>query len=189
MALPVIPGVMRVTLDWQLSTGPNGHNVLHFAGIGSEADLFAALGANLTGDMQAAMSSASGLIGIDILPLDGASGTTSHTLDGTSTGLASGDPLIAPAAIISLFTGLAGPRHRGRVFLPFPGEGAVNSGFVLGTVRSDMQDAWEAFRVAMAADDWPLQVASYTHADTNDVTAVAARSVLGTQKRRVDQLH
>lgn len=189
--LPTINNIFRVTFDWNLGFSLQAHNIMHFADTaisGSEASLFAALGANLTGAMFQTMSNQCGLNGIDILPLDGASSSTHHGLDGTLTGLGSADGIAQACAIVSLYTGLRGPRHRGRVFLPFVAEGSQNGG-VLGT--SDLaaqQAAWSAFLADMDSSNWPIAQASYVHADAHPVTAVAVKRVVGTQRRRLDQL-
>lgn len=189
--LPTIANIYRVTWDWSMGFSLQAHNIIHFADTGlsgSEADLFAALGDNLTGAMFQTMANQSSLVGIDILPLDGSSSTTDHPLDGTLTGLGSSEGIAQASTIVSLYTGLRGPRHRGRVFLPFVAEGSQNGG-VLGT--SDLaaqQAAWNAFLADMDSSNWPIAQASYVHADAHPVTAVTVKRVVGTQRRRLDQL-
>jgi len=190
MALPTIAGIARVTLDWHTEAGGTFANVLHFhRAAGDEDDVFAALGSNLTNEMVAAMAPTCHLVNIDILLLDGASSTHHYPLDGTYKGTGSGEPLYQVCAIVSLYTGLRGPRHRGRIFLPCVGESNTANGLLNTVDQTEMQGGWEDFVAAMSADSTLLQVTSYEHADSEDVTAVAVQQVTGTQRRRMRQLH
>lgn len=189
--LPVIAGIYRVTLDWRYGIQLTAHNVLHFddqAASGSEASLFAALGANLDGNMVETMGNQCSLDGIDIIPLDGVSSSTHHALDGTFTGQQTGEAITQAATIVSQYTGVRGAANRGRVYLPFVAENAQNAGLLTAALRTTQDAAWETFRVAMEADDWPMAQVSYLNAVARAVTSIAVKPVVGTQRRRLNPL-
>ena len=87
--LPTIADVFRVTLNWS-NTVNHTHNVLHFKAPGKTvADLEGILDSHATNGMWGAMQSAWLVDSLDILPLDGTSGTShfgSLTNDGRWSG-------------------------------------------------------------------------------------------------------
>jgi hypothetical protein len=97
-------------------------------------------------------------------------------------GATTGESIPQVAGIIKLQTGLRGPRHRGRVFLPFICEGAQSNGTL--ALTGDPGGAWTNFIVAMIASLTPLGVASYVHSDWNAAGGAIAETKSATQRRR-----
>lgn len=187
--MPVIAGVFRMTLNW---TGPNGHaaNVLHVRNVaGTPGGANTALDTNATAAMWTLVANTAVVTSVECLPLDGVGSTVVMTPTAARwTGQAATEANQAVSALISLRTGLRGSRHRGRLYLPYIAEGVVTTGFVNGGSLTTTQTAWNTFRTAMAASSYPLVVASYAHADANDVSQLIAESPLATQRRRQDRL-
>ena len=127
---------------------------------------------------------------VDILPLDGTSSTKTYTTPVSTewTGQASGAIVPAVAGLVKLQTGLRGPANRGRLFLPWLGEGAIDSGLVSSGILSTWSSHWADFGTAMAAGGAALGVASYKHGTWHQATTIAVEHVCATQKRRQEQL-
>jgi hypothetical protein len=193
--LPTITGVHRVTLNWRPLGGINFRNVLHVRGtsltasqVGTQMD--AALSVGQTNGMFEGLSTLLSCVQIDILPLDGTSPTFSKTISTITGGGGSGEYTPAVAAVVSLKTGQRGSRGRGRFYGgPIPEAGQEN-GVLNATRVTDMTTGWNAFVAALIAGSPSLHlvVASYKHADAHDVTSIRVDSILGTQRRRQDQL-
>jgi len=189
MPLPTIADVFRVTLNWEVSSGPAPANVLHVRGAGDPNDVGVAFDFAL-----ATIADASHLYNctaavfaaptIDILPLDGSSGTTTYTLDEAIEGGSGGSVIWQAAGVVTLQTGLSGPSHRGRQYVGPIGEDANLAGTLPSDSRGVMVTAWNLFLANMAVADMPLVVASYAHASAANVTAVRVNEYIGTQRRR-----
>lgn len=190
MALPVIADIFRVTLNWNYAAGVfDAHNVLHIScPTGDESDVFTAIDAQVTQAMWDWVSGSAVVESVDVLALDGSSATHNHTVTGskwTGGGLGTGLPQVA--GLVKLQTGLRGPRHRGRVFLPFVGEGEVAGNTLIDVAA--VTTAWDNFANALIANSptMALGVASYAHADWNQATGIIGESKTATQRRRNDR--
>lgn len=209
--LPTIAGSMRVAISWRIgSSGPTAQNVMHFSAASTDTlALNTAIQANVTGNMWLSVTGTASAYQLAITPLDGSSATQLYSVSGTKWqgGSAGGEPILAAAQVISLRTAFRGRRHRGRIYLPFPGETNYTSGVYTGTL-STIQSAWDAFRAAMTTSLFPLQVASYGHSlhrtknpaggytltpvtwppEANPVVSITAEGTYGTQRRRQSRI-
>ena len=196
-ALPTITDTYRVTLNWSGFRGITPRNVfnVHQAS-GSET-----LVGNTVAAGFATMASYSHLFHcmldgfvcgeLSILALDGTTAGINYLLGTPLTGGAgAGDMSPSSAAVVSLKTGVRGARGRGRVFAGPVAESRMADGILDSTSRTLMAAAWSSFRTGMNGATVPAQlcVASYVHADQHQVTSSSVRTVLGTQRRRQDQL-
>jgi hypothetical protein len=103
-------------------------------------------------------------------------------------GQSTGDIVPAASGVLSLHTAQRGPRGRGRLYLGPPGEGIIATGQLASGTPANIAGAWATFNAAMAADGFFHCVASYVHADSHDITSYRCDTLLGTQRRRQDQL-
>src|ERR1041384_2513624 len=123
--LPVIADVFRGVLRWSNGgLGAHAVNVLnvHTNASGKTAQqVYTCLDAHVTASMWGFVSTGASVITVDILPLDGSSATQSFSTGGVAkwTGTATGETIPQVAEIIKLQTGIRGPSHRGRIYLPF----------------------------------------------------------------------
>lgn len=161
---------------------------MHFTAASYDtAGLSAALDTNAAANMWAHTRNDTGVQEYVLTPLDG-SGLSVLT----STGLpakwkgtqALADTVPQAAPIIKLTTAKRGRRFRGRIYLPFPQETALNSSLLDQTIRTAMQTAWNTWRTAMSSAGFPLVVASYANANKENVTATFVEQLLATQRRR-----
>ena len=128
------------------------------------------------------------LSGLETTKLDGVSASV-HFAGEIANGQSGGDTLIQVCQIIQFRTAVRGPRGRGRIFLPFIGEGDTQNGVFSNATRSSVAAAWATALTGMFDDDgWQAVVASYAHSDANDITDITVAQVTGTQKRRLNQL-
>lgn len=191
MALPVISNVFRCTWNWRHATKPSAHNILHVKSAGDVFDVANAWDNAFASQANAshmgwAITNGYTLDDIDILPLDGVSGTTNHNIAATRTTSGGTDSIYQGAAVVTLQTGLAGQSRRGRVFLGPVGESAQQDGVIASAGITVMQPAWNALLSGLLAWTTPaeLQVASYKLADSEPVSSVVVRTYLGSQRRR-----
>lgn len=191
MPLPVIADVFRTSWNWNIASGAIiAVNVLHFEAPGdNEQDVFDQLNAQFDGAMFERMSTAAEMTTIDIIKLDGVSGTQHFPVTSTEAhgGVAS-EAELAPAIIIKESTALRGPSHRGRVFLPFPAEGAVFQGGIDPAEAANMTAAWNTFRAGMTLAGVVPVVASYAHVSATPVAQFLCEDKLGTIRRRQTQV-
>lgn len=121
---------------------------------------------------------------VKLLPLDGASASTvfSHALAGHVAGTSMPTET---SLVLTLRTGLRGPRHRGRIYLP---PQAIGSNDTNGTAfAADIAGhltMFAAWQVALQGVNWELAVASYKHADWNLVTSFSMDGDFDVQRRR-----
>lgn len=191
MALPVIEDVFRVSFDYGGADGVTPANVIHVRGaLSDEAEVAAIMEDHMTSDMLSGMSNRMGVVGVTVLKLDGTSAGLHRVFTAVPAGNQATGFSPASAAVVSLYTGTRGPRGRGRVFIGPICEGVIDSGILAGGVVTDLTDAWQQFSddINSGTDPVQLVVASYKHADAHDVTSIACKSLLGTQRRRQDQL-
>lgn len=195
--LPVIEGVLRITINWNRVVGVQPRNVFHVhIDGGGEGDIGSFLDTSyhtaVTGghNPHAALGSDYVANTIDILPLDGTTGTLTATLEHPWGGSASGEILPSSAAIVRFNTGTRGPKARGRQYIGPTTEGVCVNGILHDDTATEMQLGWTAFNDALGTGDAPMHivVASYKHAEAFDVVGFSAERPLGTQRRRQDQL-
>ena len=196
MPLPVINDVYRITLLWEGVGGVTPRNSLHFRtdltdpddiGLAFDTGWYNVRG---TAEPLYAMSSFFECPQIEILPLDGSSAGTLYTLPHQIQGNQSGEWAPQVCAVVSLKTTQRGARGRGRMYVGPCTESSVQNGTIVDTVQTEMQDAWDLVVAEFDQTALGLQlvVASYTHADSHDVTSARVDHVAGTQRRRQDQL-
>jgi len=186
MPLPVISDVFRVTLNWGPAHGLSPRNVLHFeAASGDEVALATTLTDNFTDSMWQPVMQDWAFSSLDIIKLDGVSATVTVPIDPQGS-LTSGDWIPNEAVIVSLHTGVRGPKGRGRVYLGPIAESVQNGG--LYTSVSSLTTAWSDFANAMSTDGKPWVVASYAHAEAHQVTSLHVPGLVGSQRRRLDAL-
>lgn len=195
--LPVIEDVFRCAIGFQsITTGLHCVNVLHFRSTGSVTHVGEAIADAM--EAQEALANPWGPLsgnytctGIDVLPLDGVSAGSFFPVTSVQGG-GSGDEIPASALVVSLRTAARGPRGRGRVFIGPIGEGDNTHGVLNGgSAEGDGIAAnWESFAALLAAltPAVRLVVASYVHADANDVVSFRVDINLGTQRRRQDRV-
>lgn len=190
--LPVIEDVYRVTWNFTTDQGVTPRIVQHYKSIGSDV---AVVGAALVGavadSMFYPMPASFEPFSMSILPLDGVTPTQEFTIPPTHA-MCGGDSqgIPAAAAIMKLTTQVRGPRGRGRSFIGPIAENTQDSGILTQIARNNLLAGWNDFLPAIQALDPVIfmVVASYVHADANPVTNVVFESVLGTQRRRQNQL-
>lgn len=190
--LPTITDVYRVTWNFSPSEGVTPRIVQHYYSPNSDVDVFgASLIAVMVDDLFYPMPGAFEPLTIDVLPLDGTTPTQSFNLP-NGIAFCSGDSDMSPASayVMSLRTAQRGPRGRGRSYIGPVADSTIQDGQVFGESYENLQVAWAAFLEAASELDplISLCVASYTHSDQHVVTGITFRQVLGTQRRRQDQL-
>lgn len=190
--LPVIADTYRVTWNFSGSEGVTPRIVQHFYSPSSDVDVFgASLIAVLEDDLFYPMPGAFEPETIDVLPLDGTTPTKTFDLP-EAVAFCSGDSDFSPASayVLSLQTAVRGPRGRGRSYIGPVADSTIQDGHVFGPSHDAIQVAWANTLIAAAALDplISLCVASYTHEEMNVVTGLTVRNVIGTQRRRQDQL-
>lgn len=191
--LPTIPNVFRVAFDWSPARGIKPVNVINVQSSSSDVQdiggviLDAFDGSNAFN----CMSLDSEVLGLNIIPLDGETATIYVPVDGQSiTGGYSGEIAPAVAGLVSLRTGIRGPRGRGRLYIGPVAEGALTDGFLVEDARSAMQSAWITSDAEMiaASPAVRLGVASYVHSEWNQILSINVEQACATQRRRQDQL-
>jgi hypothetical protein len=193
--LPTITDVYRVTLLWSLVSGVRPVNVFHVRKASSTAsdvadDVEAAIVAGFTPqNMFRPMGSGYTLESFEVLPLDGTSTTFQRNmLPHGITGGSSGEIIPQAAGVISLKTDQRGARGRGRMYLGPTTEGSDDAGILNSAIASATLTGWGNFIASLTAAACPLVIASYLHVDAHDVVNVRVDSVVGTQRRRANQL-
>jgi hypothetical protein len=120
-----------------------------------------------------------------VTPLDGSGATFVLTTSGAKwTGRTAGEAVPAEAALISFRTALRGPRHRGRIYLPWVGEASQSNGAIAAASIANMNTGWTAFISALSAGGATLVIASYVAASAQAVSSFLVEAQSGTQRRR-----
>jgi hypothetical protein len=195
--LPVIANTYRFTLPWLDSThvvGVQPVNVLHFRATSGTVS-------SISGVVETALNAHGSLMfdviytglslqSMEVLPLDGSSATFVAAVSPSVVGGGSGGVVPNCATVVSLHTGQRGSRGRGRVYVGPMGETQIDNGTVVATSQANMLSAWGSFvnDINVASPSVQLVVASYKYADAHDVTNIRIDKVLGTQRRRQNQL-
>jgi len=190
----VIANVFRVSMPWQGGL-VKPVNVFHVksAAASTASDVGDAIDgalAGLTGDPWNSMSDDYTCEVIDIIELDGSSATFAKTLTNIPQGAASGPEVPNTAGVVSFHTAQRGSRGRGRMYVGPVTEDIIDNGELQGSNAADMRQGWEDFITALPLQTPSLElvVASYVHADSHQVTNFRVDTILGTQRRRQDQL-
>jgi hypothetical protein len=190
-ALPVISNVYRVAANWRESgTGQTAENVIHVYGAGTTALGMADVVASAwqPGQGESAVLTAA-IQSFTVTPLDGISASyTKAVTGGTYSGNVSGAWVPQVAPVVSLRTAKRGRSYRGRVYIPFAGEGQIENGLLSSGYALDLQEAWTAFQTALESSDFYLAVASYHLAVANRVTNIIVEQATGTQRRRQERV-
>jgi hypothetical protein len=193
--LPVIPDVFRITLRWSMVSGVRPVNVFHVRAPASTAadvanDVRTAILAGFSPqNMFRPMASGYTLEEFDVLPLDGTSPVfQKNMLPDNIIGGSTGEIIPQAAAVISLKTTIRGARGRGRMYLGPTTEGTDTAGLIDGPIAAATLTGWGNFIASLSASGSDLVIASYVHSDAHDVLNVRVDSVVGTQRRRADQL-
>lgn len=185
--LPIISNVYRVAMHWIENGGQHAINVIHLQSSGVTALTVAnTLDANVTAAMWGTVANTAHVDYLDVIALDGSSGTVRKTTAGAKwTGAATGEWTPQVATLIKETTGLRGRANRGRLYLPFTAEAQGFAGTVLAATVTSMQTAWTTFLTAMTtATTFPV-VASYkAPAHATIINAYAVEATQGTQRRR-----
>lgn len=183
--LPTITDVLRVTLNWNPAHGITPRNVWHFYAPGkTDAQLVTALNAAWSANLWDWVMQDWAFTTIDILHLDGTSATNTYAVTAQGSAV-SGDWLPGVSGVLSYRTSQRGSRGRGRSFFgPMP-ESKVTNGLVNNAVT--VLAAHNAFHGALASSGFFFGVASYKHADFNQVTTTRADTITGSSRRRNDQ--
>lgn len=182
MPLPIIADTFRTVLTWQDSTtGLAAHNVVHFRTASSgktSAQVQTCLDAHVTQAMWDWASTSAVITSVAVTPLDGSSAArvTGTGSPAKYSGGGSGTALPQVAGEVSFATVLRGPANRGRIFIPFVGEGEVTGRTLIDVAT--VAAAWGAFLTAIAADGTTpmnLVVASYANSWATGVSSVSAK--------------
>jgi hypothetical protein len=161
---------------------------MHFSAPGKTAtDVYNALNANVTTAMWDQTLTTIGIQEVDITKLDGSSATQSF-----ATGLAAkwsgaqGAQDIIPqvCALVKFTTSLRGRSHRGRIFLPAPGESVCSNGLLNLANQSAMQLDWDTWLTNMTTAGVTPVVASYKLDTAQAIISLVVERDLATQRRR-----
>lgn len=195
--LPVIPNVYRVTLRWVSANSQLAANVMHFEMAASTSlGVKNALDANVTAGMWTPVLNTCHVASLDIIPLDGTGATVNFPVTGAkwAGSVSTQDFNPAISVIVKHVTGLRGRDNRGRTYLPFCGDAAVDYGSLNGTNPATTSTAWNAFLNAMiTATCFPV-VAAYDRrhngaaAHVSHIVSYTCETVVGTQRRRQQRL-
>lgn len=192
-ALPVIADVYRCALHWTNSSGGDAVNVIHVKAASqvSTVLIFNVLDAHVTAAMWDWVAATAVVDDVAVTPLDGVTGTDHFSTGSPAkwTGGGLGQALPQVAGIIKLTTGFRGRSHRGRIFIPFIGEGETATGTLIDVAA--VQAAWSAFEDAVELDGTTpvtMGVASYKLGTFTATSSVFAEPKTATQRRRMSRL-
>lgn len=136
------------------------------------------------------MASTGTLVSIAYKDLAGVIATQEFNTDGTAkwNGGGTGQSIPQCAGILKLQTGLAGRSHRGRIFIPFLGEGEQDGGTVIDALAT--ATAWATFANTLAAlsPSLVVSIVSRKLSTLTPVTTYQGELISGTQRRRVARL-
>jgi hypothetical protein len=195
MPTPTIPGLYRISILWGTLAGLTPVNVFHVFKAGSNeaaigTDVAAAILAGTSpNNMFAPMTSNIAAQSLHVTELNGTSPGIDHSLLGSGiSGGSTGEYLPQVAAVASFKTAQKGARGRGRMYVGPVTESSATNGVLASSKQTEMLSAFGAFETSLAGASIDFVVASYAHADYNVVTSVRIDTLLGTQRRRQDQL-
>lgn len=193
MPLPTIPDVYRCALTTRYGlTGQYAVNVFHVRSVGGNvaevmADLVV-LVKNANSPYRALMANSALLDNLAITPLFNDAATQVQTLGTDGTGLLTGEGTINSPAIMTIRSARRGPANRGRQYLPFISEGAINAGSLLAANVNTANTNLNTWIGLLAAQNLDIGVASYVNAEFSTHSTIEIEAQLGTQRRRQDRL-
>lgn len=185
-ALPVINGVSRVAIKW---LPLNSVNVMHFFQSSIDPDvLYAAINNHVTAPMWDTTPASQGAATVSITPLDGTSPTRIYIPPTVPkwTGNSPGEPIPAVAVVVSQHTAFRGRSFRGRSFIGPVSENSSSGPFLDNTHKTNIVNAWQAFRTAMETDGIHHSVASYKLSSAKNVISYSVRDAFGIIRNRQD---
>lgn len=191
MALPVIPGVHRVALNYLLSNVQPAANVIHVRETGdvmtpaavasSVATAWTQVVSNVNFSNQVKFTS------VRVTPLDGSTAPVELATETVGTNTANMMPHQC-AIVVTLRTAFIGRTKRGRMYLP-AGTEATSENTDASKVSQQFADTVaglvEVFNNDINSDTLQQVVASYTTATAAAVTTWVGRTSIYTQRRRV----
>lgn len=194
--LPTISDVFRLALEWDTFVGVSPTNIFHVLCTATDnvediANAFAdAFDDTSSINCFNPMNTNFHCRVISVTPLDGSSSATDITVDNPMDGVATDAVVPQVAAVVNFKTHQRGSRGRGRMYVGPCSEGKITNGLLDSAVVTLMQSNWQAALARMEVGTPSLGpvVASYAHSDAHPITSVTVRAVLGTQRRRQDQL-
>jgi hypothetical protein len=189
MALPVITDTYRVALNWEHTDGSHATNVIHVRQSSTTPSaVLTHIEAALQANQFQVVSTGGRVTNAQITPLDGSGATLDTATSGSAgwSGGSSGDYIPQVSAIIKETTALRGRSFRGRVFLPWVGEGVQASGALISPFAGNLTTAWEGFVNALLPD-MELVIASYKLASAEAVENIRCETETGTQRRRQER--
>lgn len=190
MALPVIPNVTRVVLEYtEATTQQYAANVLHFRTELFPDSLVFTLYSSLV-DIQVhpfqPMSQTAAVRNFVVTPLDGVSASQTFVAPATEwlTGQSGGDFIPQGAALIKLQSGVRGGSNRGRIFLPFLAEGAQTAGFINPATLQITTDAWTDWTDDLASNGVEIGIVSIKNGNFTKAIHLTCERAIATQRRR-----
>lgn len=192
MPLPIIADVFRVTLNWVDSLTPQGaHNVLHFKTSASgktPLEVYSCLNTHVTQAMWDFTTTQASVASVSVTPLDGTSAAVQFATASPAkwTGGGTGNAIPQVAGVVKFATGLRGSANRGRIFLPYVGEGEYDQGNLADVAA--LTTAWVTFLNDIITDGttpMALGIASYKHSNWHQVINAAGQSRSRTIGRRL----
>jgi len=182
---PIIADVFKIRFNWVWGA-QNAYNVFHVRATAMDVDDVAqAVPDNWHNDQIKMVSSGASIDSIDVTPLDGTSVPFNLHLGSASFVGADGTSAVpATAAIVKMVTAKRGKSYRGRMFLPYVGEGSQVAGTLSGSIAADSTAKWVLWANGMSADGVHLCIVSALLGTSEDVTNLAVETSLGTQRRR-----
>jgi hypothetical protein len=164
-------------------------NVMHFVDqSGTTQQIVDGLRDNLGANAVKPISVSYTLARIELLPLDGTTGTTSAVPTTVMHGGGGTQFIPAGTCCVTEHTGLRGRSHRGRIFLPALDEDQMQDGIMVdaGTIEA----GWNTVLPLWDADphSGSLVVASYLLASADLVLSCSVNAAAATQRRRQSRL-
>lgn len=184
--LPEITNVYRCAFNWALASQRVAANVIHTrTSVFDDAQAVAEQVRDAASAAQwGPVHSSVGVEQIVVTKLDGTS--ASYELDVTADaawqGQTDGQYVPQVAAVVKFTTSQRGRSKRGRLFMPYIAEAAMQDGLILDL--GPVQSAWEDFVQNLDLVSCPLVVASYKLESAQDVIGVLAETRIATQRRR-----
>lgn len=183
--LPVIANTYRCALLWQHADGSHAVNVIHVTlSSSTAASIFTLLDSNVDAALWECIPPNASIHQVDITPLDGTTATQSFPTGSPakwSGGSGAEEYIPQASSLVKLTTATRGRSHRGRIFLPYVGEGNQ----VNGTLDAGQVATWQASWTEFLEDlGGALVVASYKLSSVSSVTSVLCENKTATQRRR-----
>lgn len=186
---PIIADVFRCTLNWESLNGVAPRNVFHVSAAAmSVTEVMAVLQANVYDAMFGCMVSEQLLGTITVLPLDGVTAGLEEPPTDPTAGTSEGQVSPASAGLLKIKTLVRGPSARGRMYIGPVAESAMADGVLDPTIAGTMISSWYEAIGAWSTAGLTFGVASYTHLVFHPMASMTIEPLLGTQRRRQDQI-